>query len=135
MRRTPGSFFDTNVLIYLASVDDRKADRALDLVAQGGTVSVQVLNEIANVLRRKSKMSWEEIRTFLAGLRGLLSARALDVETHETGMELAERYRLSVYDAIIVASALAAGCDTLWTEDMQDGLLIGNRLRITNPFR
>ena len=131
----PGSFFDTNVLIYLASGDPVRADRAEKLLAKGGAISVQVLNEVANVARRKMQMSWPETRSFLSILRGLLNIHSVTTEVHENGLTLAERYNLSVYDAMIAASALAAECDTLWSEDMQHGMMIDGRLRITNPFR
>ena len=131
----PGSFFDTNVLLYLASGGPAKADRAEELIGAGGTISVQVLNEITNVSRRKMGMSWTETRAFLALMRGLLPVRPLTIEIHETGLVLAERYGLSTYDAMIAASALHADCDTLWSEDMQDGIVLDGRLRIVNPFR
>jgi predicted nucleic acid-binding protein len=131
----PGSFFDTNVLIYLASGDPARADRAEKLLAEGGAISVQVLNEIANVARRKMHMSWPEARSFLSIIRGLLSVHSVTTEVHEDGLTLAERYNLSVYDAMIAASALEANCDTLWSEDMQHGMVIDGRLRIINPFR
>ena len=131
----PGSFFDTNILLYVASGDPAKADRAERLIGAGGVISVQVLNEIANVARRKMGMSWTEIRTLLRTMRTLLSVQPLTIETHETGLVLAERYGLSIYDAMIAASALHAGCGTLWTEDMQDGIVLETRLRIVNPFR
>jgi predicted nucleic acid-binding protein len=131
----PGSFFDSNVLLYLASGDTKKADMAEAAVAAGGAISVQVLNEIANVARRKMHLSWANTHDFLGMLRGLLTVHPLTIETHEAGLMLAERYRLSVYDAMIVASALQAGCDTLWSEDMQDSVAIGKGLRIANPFR
>jgi predicted nucleic acid-binding protein len=131
----PGSFFDTNVLLYLASGDSAKADRAERLVAEGGTISVQVLNEIANVARRKMRMSWKETNGLLAVVRGLLPVVPVTVETHEVGLSLAERYGLSTYDAMIAASALLSGCDTLWSEDLQHDMAIDNRLRIVNPFR
>ena len=130
----PGSFFDTNVLLYLASGDAAKADRAERLVAVGGTISVQVLNEIANVARRKMRMSWKETNGFLAMVRGLLSVVPVTVETHETGIALAERYGFSTYDAMIVASAMLSGCDTLWSEDLQHDMAVDDRLRILNPF-
>lgn len=133
--RMPGSFFDTNVLIYLTSGDPARADRAEKLLAKGGAISVQVLNEVANVAHRKMQMSWPEARSFLSILRGLLSVHSVTTEIHETGLTLAERYNLSVYDAMIAASALAADCDTLWSEDMQHGMVIDGRLRIVNPFR
>ena len=130
----PGSFFDTNVLLYLASDDPAKADRAEKLIGAGGTISVQVLNEIANVARRKMAMSWTETRAFLSAMRGLLPVQPLTIEIHETGLALAERYGLSTWDAMIAASALHADCDTLWSEDMQDGIVLDGRLRILNPF-
>ena len=131
----PGSFFDTNILIYLASDDAAKADRAEAIVREGGTVSLQVLNEVANVARRKMQLTWQETRDFLSSLRELLTVQPITVDTHELGITLAERYQLGVYDALIAASALIAGCDRLWSEDMQDGVAIDKRLRIVNPFR
>ena len=131
----PGSFFDTNVLVYLASDDSEKAERAEAVVREGGAISVQVLNEIANVARRKMKLSWLDTRGFLSSLRGLLTVHPVTIETHELGVALAERHALSLYDSLITASALLAGCDRLWSEDMQDGTVIHKRLRIVNPFR
>jgi predicted nucleic acid-binding protein len=128
------SFFDSNVLVYIASGDAAKADQAEAAVAAGGAISVQVLNEIANVARWKMKMSRADIHTFLDTLRGLLTVYPLTVEVHETGLRLAERYGFSIYDAMIAASALDAGCDTLWSEDMQHGMALDEGLRIVNPF-
>ena len=130
-----GSFLDTNVLLYLASADSRKAARAEDLIRAGGTISVQVLNEIANVARRKMGLDWNETRAFLATIRSLLPVLPLTAELHEEGLELAERYRLSVYDATIVAGALIGNCDILWSQDMQHGLRIAGGLQILDPFR
>jgi predicted nucleic acid-binding protein len=131
----PGSFFDTNVLIHIASGDPKKADRAEAIVGRGGAISVQVLNELANVARRKMRMSWQETHALLSLLRGLLNVHPIAVETHDTGLALAERYNLSIYDAMIAASALDADCDTLWSEDMQHGMVLDGRLRVMNPFR
>lgn len=94
-RRMPGSFFDTNVLVYLASADAGKADRAEAAITAGGVISVQVLNEFTNVARRKMQMSWSDIHAFLTLLRGLLTVHPLTLEIHETGFALAERYGLS----------------------------------------
>jgi predicted nucleic acid-binding protein len=135
MKQMPGSFLDTNILIYLASDYATKADRAEAIVREGGTTSVQVLNEVANVARRKMLWSWREARGFLSSLRELLTVHPVTVDTHELGLALAERYQLGVYDALIAASALLAECDKLWSEDMQDGMTIDGRLRIINPFR
>lgn len=130
----PDSFLDTNVLVYLASADTGKAERAEKLIAAGGVISVQVLNELTNVGRRKMRLSWAEMHDFLTLVRAFLSIEPITVETHETGLALAERYGLSVYDAMIVASAVLSGCTTLWSEDMQHGGVIDG-VRIMNPFK
>jgi len=129
------NFFDTNTLVYLVSADEAKAAQAEELVAQGGVISVQVLNEFANVGRRKMRLEWSELRTILDTLQNLFEVQALTVETHQTGLQIAERYKLSIYDAMIVASALEAGSETLWSEDMHHGLTVMDRLHIANPFR
>jgi predicted nucleic acid-binding protein len=131
----PGDFFDTNVLVYLTSREPAKAARARELLDAGGTISVQVLNEIANVTQRKLGFTWPETHDFLLLVRELLSVIPVTIGIHEVGLALAERYRLSVYDGMIAAAALDAGCDTLWSGDMRDGLLIDGRLTIANPFR
>ena len=128
------AFIDTNILLYLLSEDSNKADRAETIVRTGGTISVQILNELANVSHRKLAMSWIEINELLSLIRSLCSIEPLTIETHDLGILKAERYKLSVYDAMIVAAALLVGCDTLYSEDMQDGLLIDDQLRICNPF-
>jgi predicted nucleic acid-binding protein len=118
----------------LLSGDTAKADKAEDLVRNGGRISVQVLNEMANVSRRKLAMSWSEISEVLALIRSLCPVESLTIETHELGRLVAERHGLGVYDAMIVSAALLSECETLYCEDMQDGLLIDNQLRICNPF-
>jgi predicted nucleic acid-binding protein len=128
------AFFDTNVVLYLLSADAIKADRAESLLADGGVVSVQVLNEFAAVALRKIALDWPAIEEVLGTLRSVCEVRSLTVDTHDRGLRLARRHPLSVYDAMIAASALEAGCDTLWTEDLHDGLLIDGAVRVRNPF-
>jgi len=96
---------------------------------------VQVLNELANVARRKMRMSWQDTHALLSLLRGLLTVHPIAVEIHDTGLALAERYNLAITDAMIAASALSADCDTLWSEDMQHGMVLDGRLRVVDPFR
>jgi len=129
----PKVFIDTNILLYLLSADNDKAVRVEMVVQAGGLISVQVLNEVANVARRNA-MPWIEINEVLALIRSVCPAAPLTIETHNRGRHVAERYGLSVYDAMIVAAALLGGCETLYSEDMQDGLLIDDQLRICNPF-
>lgn len=127
-------FLDTNVLLYLLSGDEARADRAEAEVGAGGVVSVQVLNEFASVASRKLGMSIREIREVLTTIRSVCSVVPLNEDTHDLGLSIAERYVLSVYDSMIAASAVLAGCNTLLTEDMQDGQAIEGGLRIRNPF-
>jgi predicted nucleic acid-binding protein len=126
-------FADTNIVLYLLD-DGPKAERVEAMLGQGPRISVQVLNETLVNCRRKAELNWEDTATFLAGVRALCPVEDLTLQTHDVGRALAERYGFSVYDAMIVASALVAGCSTLWSEDMQDGLLVENQLRIVNPF-
>ena len=128
------TFFDTNVLLYLLSEDESKADRAEELLAGGGVISVQVLNEFAAVASRKLGLSWNEIRDILSPIRAVCEIVPLSLETHDRGIEIAERYGFSLFDAMIVASALHAGCGILYSEDLQDDQLISNRLRVRDPF-
>lgn len=126
-------FFDTNVLLYLISPDLRKAAQAEALMLEGGLVSVQVLNEFASVGSRKAGLSWTEIREVLELLRRFLLVVPVDMDIHLRALDLAERYRLSFYDAAIVAAATQSGCSVLWSEDMQSGQRFDD-LRIENPF-
>jgi predicted nucleic acid-binding protein len=127
------TFFDTNVLLYLVSGDAAKADRAEQLLARGGLISVQVLNEFASVAVGKYAVEFTKIREVLSAIRLVCSVQPLDVETHELGLKLAERYRYSVYDSMILAAALRAGCSTLLSEDFQNGQKIDG-LTIRDPF-
>ncbi len=96
---------------------------------------MQVLNELANVARRKMLMSWAETNAFLDPIRELLTVHPLTIQTHEIGLALAERYQFSIHESMIAAAALHAECDILLSEDMHDGLLINDGLRVVNPFR
>lgn len=126
-------FVDTNVILYLLD-GGAKAEAAEALLAERPRISVQVLNEALVNCRRKAGMDWVEAGEFLAGVRSLCLVEPLTVRTHEVGRAVAERYQLNVYDAMIVAAALLAGCTTLYSEDMHPGLLVEGQLRLVNPF-
>lgn len=127
-------FFDTNVVFYLLSEDASKADRAEELLAAGGRVSVQGLNEFAAVASRKLGMNWTDIGEILTQVRAVCLVEPLSIETHERGLAIAARYGLSVYDAMIVSSALLAGCKVLYSEDLQHGQIFERELTVRNPF-
>jgi predicted nucleic acid-binding protein len=128
-------FFDTNVLLYLLSGDHAKADRAESLLAEGGTVSVQVLNEFAAVASRKLKMTFAEISDVLVTVRAVCRVVPVTEEMHDLALRLASRHQFAFYDAVIVAASLLEGCGILVTEDLQDGQKIEGQLTIRNPFR
>ena len=127
-------FFDTNVLVYLFSDEAKKAARSQDLLAAGGVISVQVLNECLTVTRRKLKKSLPEIDLFLKLVRNRCRVVPVTMDVHDCGRALLERFNLQVYDSMIIAAASLAGCETLWSEDMQDGLRIGG-ITIRNPYK
>jgi predicted nucleic acid-binding protein len=127
------AFFDTNVLVYEFSEDAAKAAASEDVIRGGGVISVQVLNEFANAGRRKLGLSWAVIRDILGEYRTNLTVVPVTLVTHERGLDLAERYRFSVYDGTIVAAAQMAGCRVVYSEDMHDGLII-DQLTIRNPY-
>jgi predicted nucleic acid-binding protein len=127
------AFFDTNVLIY-AFLDDPKRDQARAVLADGGVIGAQVLNEFTNVSRKKFGRSWEEIDRALAVILAQFdSIRPLTAVLHADAMGLARANGFEFYDALIVAAAIEAGCDTLFTEDMQHGRIISG-LTFRNPF-
>jgi predicted nucleic acid-binding protein len=127
------AFFDTNILVY-AQQADGKADRARALFAVGGKLSLQVLNEFTAVARRKQSKDWHEIAEAISDVLAVVDPPlALTLDLHAVARALAEEHRLSFYDALIVASAIEAGCDILYSEDMQHGRTIGG-LSIINPF-
>ena len=128
-------FLDSNVLIYAALQPDRRSDAARALLTRRGTISVQVLNEFANVARRKLHRPWPEIEQALTAVRTLcLPPLSLTIAIHESALRLAAQAGYQLFDALIIASALEAGCDTLFSEDLQDGQIIETRLTIRNPF-
>ena len=127
------AFFDTNILVY-AQQAGGKADRARALLASGGKLSVQVLNEFTAVSRRKQGKEWHEIGEAISDLLALVDPPlALTLDLHGAARALAEEHRLSFYDALIVVSAIEAGCNVLYSEDMQHGRTIGG-LAIANPL-
>jgi predicted nucleic acid-binding protein len=128
-------FLDTNILIYAFARNDHRGLAAEAIVAAGGVISVQVLNEFVNVCRRKLNLEWSGIDEARQVLKNLLDPPVpLTLEVHESAVVLSRDHGLAFYDSLIVAAAMSAKCDTLYTEDMQDGRKVGP-LTILNPFR
>lgn len=133
MKRTD-TFIDTNVLLYLTDDDLQKAQRAEELLREGGVISVQVLDEFANVASRKMRVPWPALHDLLQAIRLNLLIEPTDLRTHDLGLHVSERYRFSIYDAMLLAAALQASCTTFWSEDLHDGQVIEGALTIRNPF-
>jgi predicted nucleic acid-binding protein len=129
-----GDFLDSNVLVYAFTADPRAA-AARGLLERGAVISVQGLNEFANVARRKLGRTWGEVRDAVEAIRAVCKTIVpLDVDTHSDALRIAERYGYAIFDALMVAAAVRANCNILWSEDMHDGHVIDKRLRIANPF-
>jgi predicted nucleic acid-binding protein len=128
-------FLDSNVLLYASLQPDPRSEAARALLARRGIISVQVLNEFANVAARKLRRPWREVTDALAAIRALCPPPLpLTFAIHESGIAIANRTRYQFYDALIIAAALEAGCATLFSEDLHDGQVIDGRLTIRNPF-
>jgi predicted nucleic acid-binding protein len=126
-------FIDSNVVLYLFSSDTVKADRAESLLQSGGLISVQVLNEVASVCLRKLKMTWEDVDAVLETLKSTCEVLPVTLASHEKAVGLAERFQISFYDANIAATAILCGADTLFSEDLQNGMSMES-VTVVNPF-
>jgi predicted nucleic acid-binding protein len=126
-------FFDSNILIY-ANSEDHCRQKAIDLLSYRGVISIQVLNECANILRRKLRKNWEEIEDILNDVRTIATdIIPLNLELHQAALKISTEINVSFYDALIIAAAQISKCSTLYSEDMQHGQKIG-ALTIINPF-
>jgi predicted nucleic acid-binding protein len=127
-------FFDTNVVLYAFTPSGDKTITAERILLQGGVVSVQVLNELTSVSCTIFRMNWSEVKQVIQGTTMLCrNPKALTYETYLEALRISERYGFSIWDGMILASALDAGCATLYTEDLQHGQIVEG-LRIVNPF-
>ena len=127
------AFVDSNVLVYAVGPDLAKARRATEILDMGPLISVQVLNEFANVTRKKLKLDWSIVRDGLELITECCEILPLTHGVHLKAMEIAEATLVSVYDANIIAAAELAGCSVLYTEDLNHSQQIGS-VFIRNPF-
>ena len=129
------AFFDTNVLLYAVAENDPRSAQAEELLAAGGVLSVQILNEFVSVARRKILMSWSDVTGALDAFRVLCpSPLPITMEIHAAALQIAEKHGYNIYDALVIAAALEAGCATLYSEDLHSGQMISGQLTIRNPF-
>lgn len=131
---TAKSFVDTNVVLYTIGKDVRKAEIARDLVAGQPAISTQVVNECISVCLRKLTFTREQAYTFGRTLMDRTEVLSLTEATVDRAAAVGIRYQLSHWDALIIASALLAGCETLYSEDLQHGQIFDEQLTVMNPF-
>jgi len=98
-------------------------------------LSTQIISECSNVLRRKFNWTYPEIRETLEFVLKISALLNVSVDTIQQAWLIAEKYSYSYFDSLVLASALESSCDVLYSEDMQAGQLIENRLTIINPFK
>ena len=127
-------FFDTNTLLYLFSSDTNKADWISKNVQKSNVISVQVLNEFTSASLKKIKISTKELDEFLGLFLEIFTIKPLDVETFNSGLRISRRYGYHQYDSMIIAAAIQAGCQRLYSEDLQHKQVIDKKLQIVNPF-
>ncbi|EKS71640.1 MULTISPECIES: PIN domain-containing protein [Caballeronia] len=128
---------DSNILVYLFSDDAAKADRAEALVASGNfrpVISTQVMNEVTLVMSRKMGLSWPEIEHILDDVEVFCEVVPLTLEVHKEARRIAAHYGFRFYDSCIIAFALLADCEVLYSEDMHHGQVIFGQLTVINPF-
>ncbi len=128
------AFADTNVVVYAFSKDDAKIAVAEAIIEKQPTISVQVISEFLNVCRIKLGMDMPTRHTLARELIAGCSVVALEPRVVEKAMEVETQAQISYWDALIVAAALLSGCDTLYTEDLEQGRTFDGQLTVVNPF-
>lgn len=127
-------FADTNLAVYCLDADPTRRAKALSVMRARPVISVQVVNEFLSVVIRKSRLPRETAMRLTRILMNRCEVVSVTRQTVEMALELGDRYQLSHWDALIVAASLAAGCDTLFSEDLQHGQVFNRQLTVVNPF-
>lgn len=130
-------FIDTNVLVYCYTNDElAKRQQALKVANNDNAfISTQVLTELANTFYRKFNISWQMIEAVLNEINSGFNVFVNNQRTINQALRIAEKYKYSLYDSLIISSALSCNCKTLYSEDMHDGQVIEDKLIIRNPFK
>ncbi len=128
-------FLDTNILIYIYSKDIRKKGISLDIIENKDCyISSQVLQEFISVLRKKYKLEWPALEKGFQQITSTVKIYTNTISTISKACKIAEKYKYSFYDSLIVTSALEVKCHKLYTEDLHSGQVIENKLEIINPY-
>ena len=131
---TGRNFADSNIVIYAVGKDSNQQNKAREIITNGVMVSSQVINETINVLTRKQGLDISVAHEIAESLLELTSVMPVDELTIREAIRLAVRYQLSHWDSLIVAAALLAGCEKLYSQDLQHGQVFDEKLLVVNPF-
>ena len=127
-------FVDSNVILYLFTDAEDKKYKAYDVLVNSPTISIQVLNELSNILFKKYGLTGKEIKEHIDFLLDFVNVSLITISTINLALDLKDKYKYSYYDSLIIATAIENNCSVLYTEDMQDGQVIEGKLKIVNPF-
>ena len=126
---------DSNILIYNHSLDcGDKRLIARSFFKEKPIISSQVIAEYLNVMRRNFKIEKQELISLCSLWLEKCSVQPVVFSTIKLAQYLVKRYDFQIFDGIIVAAALEANCNVIYSEDMQHGQIIENSLKIINPF-
>ncbi len=127
-------FADTNIALYALDIDPHRRAQAFAIMRRRPVISTQVVNEFLNILTGKQRVPRDVANRFARILLRRCEVVAVTPQVVESAIQIGERYQCSHWDALIIAAALATGCDTLYSEDLQNGQVFEQRLTVKNPF-
>ncbi len=127
-------FVDSNVILYLFTDAEDKKYKAYEIFVNNPTISIQVLNEVSNILFKKYGLIGKEIKEHIDFLLDFVNVSLITISTISLALDLKDKYKYSYYDSLIIATALENNCSVLYSEDMQDGQVIEGKVKIVNPF-
>jgi predicted nucleic acid-binding protein len=128
-------FIDSNVIIYSFDKEEKKKNISIALLKANPIISIQVLNEISNILNKKFNMNIKEIKNSVDLLVKICRVKNIIPQTIKKALDIVDRYKYSYYDSLIISSALENKCSIIYTEDLHDSHVIDKKLKIINPFK
>lgn len=128
------AFADTNVAVYCLDADVTLRTKALAVMRSRPVTSIQVVNEFISVVLRQGRLPRETVIRLALILMNRCEVMSVTRQIVENAFCVGNRYQISHWDSLIVAAALASGCDTLFSEDLQHGQVFDGQLTVTNPF-
>jgi predicted nucleic acid-binding protein len=130
------AFLDTNILVYSHSITNKnKYETSIEVMSCSSCyISTQVISEFCNVLTKKMHINPLKIKELTQEFELYFNIFIVNRNTAERALDILDKYGYSYYDSLIIAAALEANCNILYSEDMQHGQIVENSLKIINPF-